>query len=90
MKKDVSVSVEGAAYDLAQGVRQFVGHVKAALADGFQVGADVPPILMAAYSDLLSKAADVAQLPAELKEDKIGFARGFAEAGFDLAEDLSA
>lgn len=90
MKKDISVSVEASSYDLGQGLRTFVGHAKQALKDGWQTGQDVPALVMAAYTDLFSKAAAVAQLGADLEADKVAFIRGFAEAGFDIAADLSA
>ena len=89
MKKDVTVSVEASAYDLGNGVRNFIKVVDQQLKDGFSLGQDVPPILMAAYSDLFSQAAAISQLGPDLKEDKFAFIRAWALVGVDVAEDLS-
>lgn len=88
MQKDITVSVEPASYDLAQGVGAFIVVVEKQLADGFQVGQDVPPVLMAAYSDLFSKAADFAQLKGELADSKVAFMRAWLNAGLDIAASL--
>lgn len=87
MKQDVSVSVSKSAYDLGQGVSAFLLAVKAAGADGY-TAADIPAVMMGAYSDLFSKMSDLAGLKSELEEDKVAFLRAWVLSGMDVAAKL--
>ena len=65
----VTVKVPKETYALEQGLVAFVGACKQALADGFQVGQDLPVIISAALADLLPAVAGVGALPEEAKGD---------------------
>lgn len=85
---DKTVKVSKAADDLSQGLVALVKDVKKAMADGFQVGSDVPVIVSAIYVDLIAKIGDLAQLGPELAEDKYAFQRAWSEAGIELEKVL--
>lgn len=62
--------------------------VKAAKADGWQPGTDIPAVVMASMG-LLAKALDGAQnLPAEAKESPAGAIKALALAATDVFETL--
>lgn len=85
MKQNVSVEVEKEAYELGVGLVEVVKAVKLALADGFQAGADVPAIVVAAIAKLPPAIEGLDKLGAELAEDPVAFVRSFALAGADVA-----
>jgi len=83
-KLDVTVEVSKESYELAQGVVKFVGALKLALADGFQLGADLPEIVSAAFADLVPAVNGIGDMPAEYKEDPQAFLTAFMLAGGEL------
>jgi len=72
-KLKVELEVSKEAYELAQGIDKFVGALQLALADGWQLGTDMPALLSAAFTDLVPAIQGVDQLGDELKEDKAAF-----------------
>ena len=77
-KVTVSVEVSKEAHELAQGVCEMVLAVKAAMADGWQTGQDVPVLITAALTTLAPAITGVEQLGDELKEDPAAFASAIA------------
>ena len=59
-------------YELGKGVGDFILAVKTALADGWQLGEDLPVIMGSAMATLVPSVAGVENMPAEMKEDAIG------------------
>lgn len=80
---EVSVSVEKEAYEFGQGLAKFVGAVKQALADGFEVGQDLPPIIASAVADLLPAMQDIDKLDTA---DRIAFSKALALTVADVAD----
>lgn len=66
MKVEVEVSKE--AYELGAGIAKFHAVVKTALADGWQIGQDIPPIMSSALSDLVPAMQGADQVSAESKD----------------------
>ena len=87
LKVECEVSKE--AYELAQGLVKFSAAVKTAMADGWQMGQDLPVVIAAAMGDLMPAMQGVDKLGEELGENKIAFAKAFAMSGFDFAEMLA-
>lgn len=79
VKVEVVVSKE--AHELGQGVASFIGKLKAAVADGWQVGQDIPAVLAAAMSDLVPAVIGAEKIPAEVKEDTVAFGMACAVTG---------
>jgi len=71
--KTVEVVVTKEAYELGQGLAKFVDTVKQAMADGFQAGQDVPPIISSAIADLVPALDGANKVGAE-SADKQAFA----------------
>jgi len=67
-KVTVQVEVSKEAYELGQGVAKFVTATKAALADGWQAGQDLPAVMSSAISDLIPALEGVQQIPDEAQD----------------------
>lgn len=74
MNQKVEVEVSKEAYELGQGLAKFHKAVKVALADGFQVGQDLPPIIQSAIADLVPAVQGAELLGEESKADMKAFA----------------
>lgn len=85
---DVQTKVSKESYELGQGVAGFVGAVKTALADGWQVGQDLPAVVAAAMGHLVPAIDGIQDLPGEAAEDAASFARAWALAGAAVYEKL--
>ena len=83
-KLQVQVEVSKEAYELGQALVSLVKAVKVAVADGFQVGQDVPVIVMAAMAELPKGIEGIQKLGEESK-DGAAFAAAFGLAAKDLA-----
>lgn len=64
---DVHLIIGKETYELVEGIGEFVGAVKAALADGWQPGSDIPVIMMAAIEKLGPAVQGADQIDDELK-----------------------
>lgn len=84
-KVSKSVEVSKEASELADALVKVVASAKEALKDGFQVGQDLPAVVVANMGDLLKGIEGVDQLDEELKEDASAFVRAWALAGSDVA-----
>ncbi len=73
--------------DLGQGLAKFLAAVKLATADGFQVGADLPPLISAAVAELVPAVQGVTLIADEAK-DKKAFANAIAVLGAAVAGAL--
>jgi hypothetical protein len=71
LKVEVTVSKE--AYELGQGIAKFHEAIKQALADGWQSGQDIPPIISSAVADLVPAVQGADQVSKET-DDKQAFA----------------
>lgn len=80
-KIDVTISAPKEIKALADGVEKFIATCAAALKDGFQLGADFPPILTSAMSDLLPHVQAAQSAGEALKECPVETAYVFAKAG---------
>ncbi len=77
----VPVVVSKEMYELGAGLAAFLGDVKAALADGWQLGADLPVFVSAAIGKLVPAIQGVEKIPAEILENKVAFANACAMTG---------
>lgn len=71
LKIEVSCSKE--TYELGKGVAEFIGAIKVALADGWQLGNDMPVIVSAALATLVPAVDGVTKVKEELAQDKKAF-----------------
>lgn len=62
--------------------------VKAAKADGWQPGTDIPAVLMASFGPLAKALEGAQNLPVEAKESPAGAIKALALAGADALEAL--
>lgn len=87
---EVPVKVTKEAYELGQGLAKFHAAVKQAIADGWQITQDVPPIIQSAIVDLVPAMAGADQISAEGKEDVQAFANaiflGLSDIGFQYGK----
>ncbi len=77
MIQEVKVQVSKEAYELGQGVVQFLRDVKQALADGWQPGKDLPVLLQATFADIVPAVQGVDALGAEGSENEEAFVTAF-------------
>jgi hypothetical protein len=70
MKVQATVEVSKEIYELSTGLAEFIGAVQGALADGWQIGSDLPVVVMATIHKLVPAMQGVEQIGAEFKEDK--------------------
>lgn len=68
IKVDIECSKE--LYELGKGLAVFVGAVKLALANGFQIGEDLPAIVTAAIANVIPAVDGVTKIGDEWKENK--------------------
>ena len=80
-KVNVSVEVSKEAHELCMGIAKFVGDVKKAVADGWQVGTDIPAVLAAAMGDLVPAVVGAEKIPGEMVEDRVAFGMAAAVGG---------
>jgi len=76
---DVTVKMPKETYELAKGLGAFAAAIKLALADGWQLGTDMPVIATSALMDLLPAIQGVDKLGDEAKADPIGIAAALIE-----------
>jgi len=86
--KDVTVAVSKESYELGEGMANFIGAMKAALADGFQVGEDIPLLVSAAVTNLVPAVDGITDIGAEWTEDRAAFMRAWALTGALVLEKL--
>lgn len=86
MKVKLEIEVSKECHELCLGLDKFVGALQVALADGWQLGTDMPLLLSAAFTDLVPAIQGVDQLGAEFAEDKKAAVKalqnGLAEIAF--------
>lgn len=71
--------------ELAQGLVKFVAALKVALADGFQPGSDIPPIVSAAIADIMPVVGNLSKVDDDLAELPVETVRALALAAGDIA-----
>lgn len=81
----INVEVSKEAHELGQGLVKFASAVKLALADGWQVGQDIPVLITAAIAGLVPALQGADKIPLEIKEDLEAFIRGVGLSAIDLA-----
>lgn len=85
---DVTVKCSKETLELGLGLAAFLGHVKAAVADGWQLGSDLPAVIGAALGDLVPAIAGLEKVKDELAEDKIAFANAVTQVGAAVVGQL--
>ncbi len=85
-KVTVSVEVSKSADAIGRGLVDIVRAAKAALADGWQPGQDVPSVLMTSAKDMLSIVSALGQVPADVAEDKVAFLQGMELHAAEVAK----
>jgi len=68
-------------YELGKGLADFIGAVKTALADGWQLGTDIPVVISAALSTLVPAVDGVTKVKDELASDKKAFVNAAVATG---------
>lgn len=66
--KKIEVEVSKEAYELGEGLKNFAVAIKEAMADGWQMGDDLPKIVTAAVASLLPALQGVEKMKAEAKD----------------------
>jgi hypothetical protein len=84
-KEIVSVEVEKSAHSIMQHVAKLVGAYKAAMADGWQVGQDVPALVMAVIAEGPALMSDIQAAGPAFAEDKLSFIKGINVGAYDVA-----
>lgn len=74
---DVTVKMPKNSYELGQHLAKFVNAVKLALKDGFQAGNDMPPLMLAAYKELVPAVDNVKGVGDDIKAEGIATAQAF-------------
>ena len=74
-KEQLTIVVEKEVYEMALNLRDFVGAVKQAMADGWQPGQDLPILLTAALTNLVPALQKINQIAPNLAEDKVAFVK---------------
>lgn len=75
----VEIELPKEAYELAKGLGAFGAAVKAALADGWQIGQDMPVIITAAVANVVPALEGASAVTDEAKLDPVGFGQALAE-----------
>lgn len=88
MKQQISVEIEKSGYDLLAHMGKLVMAVKAAMADGFQPGTDIPVIVASLVVELPTLVAAIPQVGPEFSEDKIAFIKGANIGLYEMVEPL--
>ena len=81
---DKTVKVSKEADELATGLVAAVQHIKQALADGFQIGQDLPEVLKVVFTDLVPAVQGVEKLGPEATDDEEAFITAFLLAAKSL------
>lgn len=85
-KKTVQSEVESSGYDLMQGLAKVVKTIKQAVADGFQPGQDLPPVVVAAVAEMPALVAAAKDVPADAAEDKLELVKGANIGVYDVID----
>ena len=80
----VEVELPKEIHELSVGLSKFVGSVREALKDGFQMGQDIPPILTSALADLVPAIEGMDQVDDEFKEDPAGVIKAVSLSVSDI------
>ena len=83
---DKNVKVSKSAEALTASLTKLTKVTKEQLKDGFQPGADLPPLTLAAFQEFQQVLAAIPQLDDEAKEDVFAFSRGVLNGAVDIAE----
>ena len=85
VKKEIMVSAKSE--EVGQVLIKLIISIKAALADGFQIG-DIPTVVLENITGLMTAMQDLNQVPVEAKEDVAAFVKSWACTGGDIAKVL--
>lgn len=83
--KKVEVEVSEGAHEVALALKTVVLSCKAALADGFQPGQDLPKVAGESFTVLFSALQKVGQLGPEASENTEAFVKAFLLSATDIA-----
>lgn len=87
-KIKIEVEVSKEAHEVGVALLGVLKAVKLALADGFQVGQDLPVLITAAISELPKAIEGVDKLPEEAKQDTVAFIKALTLPVADMVEVL--
>ena len=78
-KVEVKVELPKETYELCKALGAVAAATKQALADGFQIGTDMPAIITSAVMELVPAIQGVDKLDDEAKADPVGVAQAVIE-----------
>lgn len=84
----VEVELPKEVHELSEGVAKFVGALRVALADGFQLGDDLPALVTAALSDLVPAVEGLDQVDDEFREDPSGVIKAVGLSVSDIVGEF--
>lgn len=84
-KVSVQAEVSKEAYEAGKALGTLVVKTKEALADGFQIGTDLPAVLTASLADFMTGVDGIDKIGSEAEEDMAAFMRAWMLAGADIA-----
>ncbi len=85
----IKTNVSKETYELVIGLAGFVGEIKSCLADGWQPGTDIPIVMSAAISNLVTAVQGLELIKIEAKEDPAAFSRALSIGLSSMFENLS-
>lgn len=85
-KEIIPVEVEKSAYEVVEHSAKIVKAIKEAMKDGFQAGQDIPVAVSALIAEFPTIMANVPNLGADLKEDKIAFIKGANLGAYEFVD----
>ena len=87
-KAKIEVEVAKECHELATGVCEIVKAVKVALADGWQIGTDLPVIVMATVAHLAPAVQGIDKMGEEWKEDPAAMIKGLSLPMADILTEI--
>jgi hypothetical protein len=88
MKETIQIEVQQSPHQVLSHCAKIVTACKAALADGFQAGQDLPVAITALVVELPGIIAAAPQLKPELLEDHMAFHKGVMVGAMEVVEAL--
>jgi len=87
-KVKIETEVSKEIYEAAQGLGKFGLAVKQALADGWQLGQDLPVVMASALSELVPGLQGIEKAADEVKEDALASVDGFIQGIKPMVAEL--
>lgn len=84
MKKEKTIEVSKEVSEVFEALTGIAKATKQALADGWQMGSDIPAIVMAAYAKLPPAIEGADKIKDEFAEDKKAFAKACTDGAIEV------